>query len=270
MSRPGTAELCADAWAEYEDVAALVVDLDPAGWDTPTPAAGWTVRDQLTHLAYFDGATVTAVTDPAAFAVLRAAAEEDVDGFVERVRREQAGRPGPEVGPWWREERRRLIAAVEELPPETRVPWFGPDMSLASKITARIMETWAHGQDVADALGRDRPATDRLRHVAHIGVRARPYAYVVRGLEPPAGEVRVELRAPTGGTWEWGPADAADRVSGDALDFCLVVTQRRHVDDTDLVATPGPARRWMEIAQAFAGPAGPGRRPGQFRVREGR
>ena len=263
-SRPGMAELSADLAAEHDDVAALTAGLDPAGWDTPTPAPGWTVRDQITHLAWFDAATVTAVTDAEAFAAIRAAADADVDGFVERVRKEEGGRPGADAARWWAGERARLVEAVRDLPPDRRVPWFGPDMSLASKVTARIMETWAHGQDVADALGRPRPATARLRHVAHIGVRARPYSYAVRGRPVPAADARVELAAPSGGIWTWGPEDAADRVTGDAVDFCLVVTQRRHVDDTDLVATPGPAREWMEMAQAFAGPAGPGRRPGQF------
>ena len=262
-SRPGMAQLGSDLAAEHDDVAALTAGLDAAGWDTATPAEGWSVRDQITHLAWFDVATVTAVTDPDAFAAVRAAAAADVDSFVERVRSEQSGRSGADAARWWAEERRRLVDVVHDLPPDRRVPWFGPDMSLASKVTARIMETWAHGQDVADALGRRRPATDRLRHVAHIGVRARPYSYAVRGRDVPA-EVRVELAAPSGALWSWGPEDAPDRVTGAALDFCLVVTQRRHVADTDLVATAGPAREWMEIAQAFAGPPGPGRRPGQF------
>ncbi|HEX5267229.1 MAG TPA: TIGR03084 family metal-binding protein [Acidimicrobiales bacterium] len=263
--RPGMAELARDLAAEHHDVAALVAGLDPGAWDTPTPAEGWTVRDQITHLAWFDAATVTAVTDGAAFAVIRADADADVDGFVERVRKDESGRQGSEAAHWWAAERARLVAAVRDLAPDRRVPWFGPEMSLASKVTARIMETWAHGQDVADALGRARPGTDRLRHVAHIGVRARPYSYAVRDRDLPAAEMRVELTAPSGAEWAWGPEDGPDRVTGAALDFCLVVTQRRHLDDTALDVTPGPAREWMEIAQAFAGPAGPGRRPGQFR-----
>ena len=137
-------------------------------------------------------------------------------------------------------------------------------MSLTSKLTARIMETWAHGQDVADALGRTRVPTDRLRHVAHIGVRARSFSYLVRGLPPPAVDVRVELTGPHGDIWEWGDPTSPDRVSGDAEQFCLVVTQRRHLDDTALRYTAGAAQEWLGIAQAFAGPPGEGRRPGQF------
>jgi uncharacterized protein (TIGR03084 family) len=137
-------------------------------------------------------------------------------------------------------------------------------MSLASAVTARIMETWAHGQDVFDAQGRRHPVTSALRQVAHLGVRTLPNSFVTRGRAVPTDPVRVELTAPDGEVWMWGPDDAVNRVTGRAEDFCLVVTQRRHVDDTRLVADGAVAREWLEIAQAFAGPPGPGRQPGQF------
>ena len=134
-------------------------------------------------------------------------------------------------------------------------------MSAASSLTARIMETWAHTQDIADALGVTREPTDRLRHVAHIGVGARAFSYAVHG-ETPAAEIRIELTGPDGTPWTWGPADAEDRVTGPALDFCLLVTQRRHRDDLALVIEGPAAAEWMSIAQAFAGAAGTGRSPG--------
>jgi uncharacterized protein (TIGR03084 family) len=126
------------------------------------------------------------------------------------------------------------------------------------------METWAHGQDVADTLDVRRVPTGRLRHVAFLGVRALPNSYRARGLAVPAEPVRVELDGPEGDTWVYGPDGAADVVRGPALDFCLVVTRRRHPADTDL-ETAGPvAAEWLSIAQAFAGPPGQGRRPGEF------
>jgi uncharacterized protein (TIGR03084 family) len=158
-----------------------------------------------------------------------------------------------------------LLEALRPLDPKARLPWYGPSMGATSFATARLMETWAHGQDVVDALGLTRPATARLRHVAHIGVRARPFAYATRARDLPAVDVRVELTAPDGDVWTWGEAAVADRIVGPALDFCLVVTQRRHPDDTALVATGAAATEWLAIAQAFAGPPGPGRAPGQFR-----
>jgi uncharacterized protein (TIGR03084 family) len=124
------------------------------------------------------------------------------------------------------------------------------------------METWAHGQDVADALGVERAATDRLRHVAHIGVRTRDFAYAVHGQAPPGEPLRIELVAPSGELWAWGPQDAAQQVTGPALDFCLLVTQRRHRDDLAVTAVGPDADAWLDIAQAFAGPPGEGRRPG--------
>ena len=143
--------------------------------------------------------------------------------------------------------------------PAARLPWFGPAMSAASSLTARLMETWAHTQDIADALGVTREPTDRLRHVAHLGVGARAFSYTINGKPPPAAPVRVTLIAPSGAVWTWGPADAADRISGPGLDFCLLVTQRRHRDDLALAIEGPAATEWMAIAQAFAGAAGTGR-----------
>jgi uncharacterized protein (TIGR03084 family) len=164
----------------------------------------------------------------------------------------------------WRRERAQLVAALEVLDPKHRVPWFGPDMSAASKVTARLMETWAHGQDVADALRVTREPTDRLKHVCHIGVRALPFAYSIRQKEVPTEPIRVEVTSPSGELWTWGPGDATNVVRGSALDFALLVTQRRHREDTDVVATGSVADEWLSIAQAFAGPPGKGRKAGQF------
>jgi uncharacterized protein (TIGR03084 family) len=125
--------------------------------------------------------------------------------------------------------------------------------------TARLMETWAHSLDVADALGVRKPPTDRLRSIAHLGVRTRDYAFAVNGLTPPAEPFRVELTAPDGSRWEWGPADATQRVTGSAEDFCYAVTQRRRLAGLDITAIGDGASQWLTIAQAFAGPPGPGR-----------
>jgi uncharacterized protein (TIGR03084 family) len=126
------------------------------------------------------------------------------------------------------------------------------------------METWAHGQDIVEALGIQLDPTGRLRHIADLGLRAIPYSYAVNGLPRPTATMAVELTAPDGARWTWGSADAANRVSGDALDFCRVVTQRRHPDDTGLVVTGPVAEQWISIAQAFAGPPGPGRMPSRM------
>ncbi len=133
-----------------------------------------------------------------------------------------------------------------------------------SFLTARLMEAWAHGQDVVDAVGGNRPATDRLRHIAQLGVITRGWSYANRRMEAPEADVDVVLAAPSGATWTWGPGDAADAVRGSAEDFCLVVTQRRHADDTGLQLVGDAARDWMVRAQAFAGPPTDGPTAGRF------
>jgi uncharacterized protein (TIGR03084 family) len=257
---PALEELTTDLAAEHADLDALVDGLDEAGFDTPTPAEGWSVRDQLSHLAWFDREAVRAAVDPEGFTATLPDALAD-EAFTERAVVEGRALSGAEVLAWWREARAGVVDALGRLDPSVRVPWYGPPMSAASFTTARLMETWAHGQDVADGLGVERTPTDRLRHVAFLGVRAFPNSYRVRDLPVPDVPVRVELTAPSGERWAWGDEDAADRVRGPALDFCLVATQRRHVDDTALEAEGPVAAEWLRLAQAFAGPAGPGRPP---------
>jgi uncharacterized protein (TIGR03084 family) len=255
------AALAADLAAESAVTRALVAGLDEAGWHTPTPAAGWDIADQISHLAYFDEVTVRSALHPAEFEAELAAARDGVnpDAIAARFR----DRSGAQLLNWFDTARADLIGTFGRLDPRARLPWFGPAMSAASSLTARIMETWAHTQDIADALGVTREPTSRLRHVAHIGVGARAFSYAVRGKTLPQTPVRVELTGPEGDQWAWGPQDAADRVTGPALDFCLLVTQRRHRDDLALVIEGPAATEWMSIAQAFAGAAGTGRPPGQ-------
>ena len=252
--------LLADLAAESDVLDALVRDLADAEWRTETPAPGWTVAHQIAHLGWTDELAILAATDADAFT---GAVAELIDGSVsiDDSAASRAACPPADLLAWWRDCRARLAAALGEVPAGTKLPWFGPPMGAASMATARLMETWAHGQDVADTLGSSRQPTDRLRHVAHIGVRARDYAYRVNGLTPPAEEFRVELAGPSGDTWTWGPEHAVQRVSGPALDFCLLVTQRRHRDDLAVTAEGHDAEQWLTIAQAFAGPPGAGRAP---------
>jgi uncharacterized protein (TIGR03084 family) len=247
--------LIADLGAEQSALDHIVADIGDEAWDTPTPSAGWTVRDQIGHLTYFDRAAALAVNDPLLFAAerdaWRAGRVDDVTNAETRVRT----LPPPAVLAEWRTNRDVLLGALESIDASSRIEWYGPSMSGRSFVTARLMETWAHGLDVADALARPHPATDRLRHVAHLGVATRGWSFVARGLTPPDGEVRIELTPPGGGpSWTWGDAEAADRVEGPALDFCQVVTQRRLPADTELRIDGPVAKEWMANAQAFAGP----------------
>jgi uncharacterized protein (TIGR03084 family) len=258
------ADVLAELTAECAELDAVVAPLGDAEWARETPAPGWSIATQIAHLAWTDDIATLAATDADEFARQLQAAIAEFDSYVDRAAEERARRPPPELLAGWRAGRARLADALAAVPDGTKLPWFGPPMSPTSMATARLMETWAHGQDVADALGVQRPVGDRIKHVAHIGVRARNYAYLIRDEQVPQEEFRVELVGPFGDVWTWGPEDALQRVSGPALDFCLLVTQRRHRDDLALVAEGPDADHWLDIAQAFAGPSGEGRKPGQF------
>ncbi|TJZ52924.1 TIGR03084 family protein [Streptomyces piniterrae] len=260
MSDPGA--VLADLRDESDELDALVAGLPAGRWATATPAEGWTVAHQIAHLAWTDRQALLAATDPDAFreAVRKALASPLT--FVDEGVADAADTPPAELLADWRTGREALLRALLARPAGEKLPWYGPPMSVMSMATARLMETWAHGQDVADALGVTRAPTARLRHVVHIGVRTRNFSFVLHQHAPPDEEFRVELRAPDGAVWAYGPAEAAQRVTGDALDFCLLVTQRVHRDDVPSLRAEGAdAERWLGIAQAFAGPPGKGRGP---------
>ncbi|MBJ7529557.1 MAG: TIGR03084 family protein [Nocardioides sp.] len=243
---------------------ATVADLDAAGWATPTPAPGWSVATQVGHLLWTDEVAALSARAgddlvPRRLPLGGAGALGDPDRFFDEAALALGALPPAELLARWDTARAALAEALRAVPAGQRMPWFGPPMSPTSMGTARFMETWAHAQDVHEALGTTPEPTDRIRHVAHLGVRTRGFAHSVHGEPAPTEEVRVELTSPSGETWAWGPDDAAQRVTGPALDFCLLVTQRVHRGDTALVAQGAEADHWLDIAQAFAGPAGEGR-----------
>jgi uncharacterized protein (TIGR03084 family) len=251
--------LLADLADEGASLDVLVADLDPAGWATPTPAEGWTVAHQIAHLAWTDDQALLAVRAPDEFGSALRKATAQTGDQVEAGARAGAQKPPAELLARWRQGRTDLLREVEELPEGERIPWYGPPMSASSLLTARLMETWAHGLDVADALGVPRRPSARVRHVAHLGIRTRDYSFAVHGLAPPRREFRVELTGPDGELWTWGPEASGERLSGDAVEFALLVTQRINLHDTALRAEGDDVRRWLDIAQAFAGPPGQGR-----------
>ena len=250
-----------DLAAESATLDALVTALDEAGWRRPTPAAGWDVATQVAHLAWTDEAAIAAATDQQAWDALVLEALADPDHAVDAAALAGGAVPPDDLLARWRAGRERLAASLRSLPEGQKVPWYGPPMSATSMATARFMETWAHGLDVHAALGVEPEVTDRIRHVAHLGVRTRRFSFAARGLAAPPAEPLVSLTSPSGEVWRWGADDAAESVTGPAYDFCLLVTQRVHRADTALVAVGADASRWLDVAQCFAGPPGDGRPP---------
>ncbi len=247
----------ADLVAEQADLDAIVSTFSDEQWASDSPSPRWSLADQIGHLTYFDETAAIAITDPERFrelatqlAEMAASAPTDVDDLTLGQYRSMAPTQLLEA---WRTNRATLSSAAEHLANDDRVIWYGPSMGSRSFLTARLMETWAHGQDIVDTVGAERAPSDRLRHIAQLGFITRDWSYKVRGLDPLNVPVSVSLEAPSGGTWEFGPADATARVAGPAQDFCLIVTQRRHLEDTTLEVVGDAARDWMLKAQAFAG-----------------
>ena len=243
--------MIADLASEQDSLDLVVADLDEATWQLATDSPGWTIADQISHLQFFDERAALAMNDPAAFGVDRqhliSSAPRDLS--VELGRQVSAG----ELLDAWRHARRALIEAALKVDPTVRVPWYGPSMAVKSFLTARLMECWAHGHDVAEAVGVQRLPSVWLKHVAHIGVGARAFSLLINQLPEDSQSIRVELTAPGGELWTWGDETSDQRVLGDALDFCLVVTQRRALSESQLTVVGDSATTWMRIAQAFAG-----------------
>ena len=262
-------ETADDLRAEYQELVDLCRTLTPAQWRLRSEFYGWTPWDEVAHLCFFDETALLAVTDAEAFA--RDA--EVLNGLLaagmefSAIAREKYGHlDGAALLAFWEPIAMRLTDVLSGLDPKARLPWYGPMMSARSFATARLMETWAHGQDVWDVLRRRRPGTARLKHIAHIGVTTFGWTFVNRGLPVPSVVPYIELEAPDGETWRWGDPSSTESVRGTALDFCLLVTQRRNVADTALRYTQGSANEWLSMAQCFAGPPADPPAPGVRKV----
>jgi uncharacterized protein (TIGR03084 family) len=254
-------EQVGDFLDESEALHALLEPLGERDFARETQFRGYTIGDVVGHLHHWNVAADLSLRDPDAFQVF----------FGQIAKGIAAGRRLPEIcGEWlaglggrallaeWRRFYRELALHFADADPKARVKWAGPDMSVRSSITARLMETWAHGQEVYDVLGVERVNGDRIKNIAQLGVNTFGWTFVNRRLEPPKDVPYVRLRAPSGALWEWNTPSEAHRVEGDATEFCQVVTQVRNVGDTRLAVTGESARRWMAIAQCFAGaPADP-------------
>jgi uncharacterized protein (TIGR03084 family) len=238
-----------DLLAEGDELDALISA--QADWSKPTPAVGWTIAHQIAHLAVADANVLIAIRTPEAFDTVLKHAEAAGSQAADLDAAEGAAKLRPELLQQWRTGRAELAAALRDLPPDHEFPWFGSQLNAALMVPLRLMETWAHGQDVFDAAGVSRRPTSRLQHVALLGVIGRELSFYAAQLPPPAEPFRVELTAPDGQTWAWGPEVAAQRVQGSALDFCLRVTHRRPRAQTDLTAVGEDAQKWLDIARVF-------------------
>lgn len=261
---PPTPDTISALIADATEFDRLVADLDDAQWSLPTPAPGWSVAHQVGHVSFVFRIAGLAAARPEAFTAMTEAIGGDFDGAVNAGLAEYLALPPAQLLARWRAESDAAIAALAAVPAGTTVPWLVNPLPGPVLAAAGMMELFGHGQDLADALGVRRVHTDRVGILVGFAVRTMDFGYQARGLTAPSTPFRFELTGPSGARWEYGPADATERVTGDAVDFCLLVTRRRHHADLAITAQGSHARHWLEIAQAYRGPAGPGREPGQF------
>ena len=246
-------QICDDLEAETAALAAVVGDLTEEQWRAPTVAEGWDSHETILHLGAADWFAHLTVSDPAAFAEAHARMTDEVP-LNDLVGAEIRALSGRELWQWFSEGRTVMIDAFRQLGPKDRLAWIGPEIGAKSMATGRLMESWTHSHDLADTFGHEYPQTDRLRNIAHLGVVTREFSYINRGLTPPTEPVRVELAAPSGDVWAWGPEDAADRVTGSGYEFCKVLTRRVPLSASALETKGDGATQWMEIAQPWIEP----------------
>ncbi|RKR86895.1 uncharacterized protein (TIGR03084 family) [Micromonospora pisi] len=259
-----TNDVLADLTAEGDAIDSLVAGIEPERWTTPTPAEGWTIAHQIAHLTATFRLAATAAGSPDAFTAMTARLSADFDANVDAAMAPYLAEPPEVLLARFRDERAAADKSLAAVPDGQLVPWLVRPLPAPVLAAAGMMELFGHGQDIADALGVRRQYTDRIGHLVAFAVRTWDFGYQARGMQTPDVSFRFVLTAPSGMVWEFGPSDGEQSITGPAVDFCLLVTRRRHRADLALAAVGPQADQWLDIAQAYRGPAGPGRSPGQF------
>ena len=240
----------------------LVASLPPSAYEEPTQFKGWTIVDVIRHLHFWNRMAHFQLSDPDALVGhLKTMATRGIP--MRAYEAEQLGHLSPAglVADWaaFAETTADLFATAD---PKARLKWAGPDMSARSSITARLMETWAHGQEVYDHAGVVRKNDNRVRNIVTLGVNTFGWTYATRGEKPPGSMPNLVLMAPSGEIWTHGDPSETERIEGLAEEFCQVVTQTRNIADTNLKVTGPVATDWMSKAQCFAGAPNPPPAPG--------
>jgi uncharacterized protein (TIGR03084 family) len=258
-----------DFFDESNALRNLLSGLDDAGFGRSTAFKGWTFNQILRHLHFWNYAANLSLTDADAFRpwigkVLAGAGQVSLTEFEHDY---LDGTSGQSLLDLWAEFYPRLLSNFSSCDPAQRVAWAGPGMSARSSITARLMETWAHGQAIYDELGIERRNADRIKNIVVLGINTYGWTFRNRELEPPEPMPHVALTAPSGEIWTFGEHSDQDVISGSATEFCQVVTQCRNIADTNLAVTGENAMAWMRVAQCFAGPPNDPPAPGTRRRR---
>jgi len=241
---------------ESEALYQLITNAPDGVMERETGFKDWTVGNIIGHLHMWNWAADLSLHDPEAFSnfYLKAGPAVQAKGLRAFEDKWLGGLDGHELLETWRRLYLEIADRFGAADPRHRVKWGGPEMSVRSSITARLMETWAHGQAVYDMLGVPRKDHDRIKNTAVLGVNTFGWTFINRKLDIPKPAPYVRLTAPSGAVWEWNEPDKHNCVDGAATEFCQVVTQTRNIADTDLQVEGETAQKWMAIAQCFAGP----------------
>ncbi len=235
----------------------LMQDKSKAHYSKQTQFKNWTINDVIGHIHIFNFAANLSLTAPKKFLEFILPIKMVISNGCSSLEVQKtwlAGASGPELLEKWWSEVEKVSYNFSHVDPKQRLKWVGPDMSARSSITARQMETWAHGHEIFDVLGKERVEHDRIKNIVHLGIATFEWTFKNRRLPIPRKVPFVKLLSPSGKSWEWNTPSETSRIEGTATDFVSVVTQTRNVLDTDLKLTGKVAKQWLSIAQCFAGP----------------
>jgi len=247
-------QICDDIAAETQALTSVVKDLTEDQWRAPTVVEGWDSHETILHLAATDWICHLTLVNPQLFVDIRTQLSKGETSVHKTVGPEVRALQGRELWEWFLNGRSEMVNALRQTDPKARITWLGPDIGARSLATSRLLETWTHSHDLADSFGVEYPRTNRLRHIAHIGVVTHEFSYINHGLVPPDQPIRVELTGPDGEKWNWGPEDATNKVTSTAYEFCKVITRRIPVADSAVETQGALATEWMEIAQPWIEP----------------
>ena len=243
------AEIVADLRAEGDQLYKFLLTLDDEDWSKETKFKSWTPNDVVGHLHFFDYVGVESHKGEEAFAAVAAKLGEP--GYIEKY---LDGATGKELAERWIKTLHEMCDRFSTSESSRRLKWFGPDMGISMFTTARLMETWSHSWAIYDMKGESREQFDRIKSIATIGVKTYGWTFVNRKVDVPEPKPYIEITAPSGEIWTWNEPQADNKITGDAVEFCQVVSQVRNIADVNLTVEGGPATQWMEVAQCFAGP----------------
>ena len=241
---------------QHAELADLLVSLQPEDWQRPTRCPGWSVADVVLHLAQTDEMAIASLEGRMAGFMAQQlegqpAATNVDDGAALMVERERGLTPTALLERWTTASS-TVDAMLSKADSHQRVTWVAGELSVRTLATTRLAECWIHTGDVAEAVGAELQAGDRLRHIARLAWRTLPYAFARDGKKL-SGPVAFELTGPDGEAWTFLPeGEPATVVRGDGVELCLVAARRIAPSETRLSAEGADAGDVLELVRTYA------------------